>query len=674
MKSKLEVFKMFSKYGSKDDLNYKSDIQENFEDIDANNQTSKNKENVSQKQQSLPPSKPPRRKYSGQATLQKATECTTESEINLNITNSLSPKIINYDAEQINIIASQQEESNDSIENENIFSPESNYFDTNSAEYFSVPKHTYPDQNLPWDRQYSSLQETLLHGSFSKQNLESKSMGSTPLHSVFHTNFPETLYFTPAPYHSSSGVHSLPPFIQSYSPRESSFEILNRKEEKYFSKETFYDKLRNDNILNSIVAATNSLKFPCHRRHHSDPVLSWDKKLSKKSSVVRTTSQRSHSFMGPSTNKTFSKLSIENLRNQHYLGGIKDPILLSAEVKALREINEKLWQHLHSVQSQFDILQKFRHVSKSDISRPTQFADLLAEIYYAQKERDQAMQARLRLMTQERDTAVNQLQQLLQYLGSGLKQESDSSDEDELEESLQNGNEFLKMNLLSHQGVDKLLRNLEATQSPVKLMHQKEILLSNVYRARDHRKRRLSHELHVILAERDAAIEKARNLEEELLQWRHSNSLWQADTKQWESNLLDTLRQVITERDASIAKVSELEEKLRLCYHLQASLIGVNNQQDISEIEQLEVLQKTETPQDSAQKGFGDNSLIASLLQSNLNNEEKLHLQNEMSTLSLQLEVEKKARETAEEKYHKLERLVNVLQKKVNGLSVGVSV
>ncbi|XP_067134959.1 myosin heavy chain, clone 203-like isoform X1 [Centruroides vittatus] len=674
---------MFGKYGSEEALNYKTNSKENLEGSNADNQTPSNKENTTQQQQSIRPLKPPRRKYSLQTTSQKETECTTELESNLNISNSLSPKIINSDTEQMYVINSQHEDINNTAENENIFNTESNYFDSNSAEYFSVPKHTISDQNLSWDRQYSSLQEVLINGSLSKSNLESKSMGSTPLHSLFHTNSftsschnvfsPETLYFTSAPYHSSSGVHSLPPFIQSYSPRESSFERLNRKEEKYFSKETFYDKLRNDNFLNSIVAATNNLKLPCHRRHHSDPVLSWDNKLTKKS-MVRTASQRSHSFIGPSPNKAFNKLSMENLKNQHYLGGIKDPILLSAEVKALREINEKLWQHLHSVQSQLDILQKFKHVSKSDMSRPTQFADLLAEIYYAQKERDQAMQARLRLMMQERDTAVNQLQQLLKCLGSDLKQESDSSDEDEIEESLQNGNDFLKMNLLSHQGVDKLLRNLEATQSPVKLMHQKEILLANVYRARDHRKHRLSHELRVILAERDAAIEKARSLEEELLQWRHSNSLWQADTKQWESNLLDTLRQVITERDTSIAKVNELEEKLRLCYHLQASLIGVNNQQGISEIEQLDVFQKTESSQESTQKGFGETSLITSLLQSNLNNEEKSHLQNEMSTLSLQLESEKKAREIAEEKYQKLERLVNVLQKKVNGLSVGVSV
>ncbi|GBN33500.1 hypothetical protein AVEN_243975-1 [Araneus ventricosus] len=153
------------------------------------------------------------------------------------------------------------------------------------------------------------------------------------------------------------------------------------------------------------------------------------------------------------------------------------------------------------------------------------------------------------------------------------------------------------------------------------------------------------------------------------------NELWNADNKHWENNLLNILCQVIQQRDVALSKVNHVEN-LEHVVHSRSN----NESSRIIEplIDDYESLQKKSdnivgNVKRNFQSSHSDACKYDQLSIEPMSDEIRL-LKGEMLVLNKALEMEIEKRENAEEKCLRLERLVSVLQRKVNGQNVGISV
>lgn len=346
-----------------------------------------------------------------------------------------------------------------------------------------------------------------------------------------------------------------------------------------------------------------------------------------------------------------------------------DNSLLLEEVKVLREMNDQLWKHLCSTQSRLDQLQNANLPSESEnsLSSPS-FAELLTSIYYAQKEKEELIEARLQVALNERDAAVRELEELVEMLGRNFK------------ETTSNGG----VEDISDKTIKELLKEVETTQDPAKLMQHHNMLLTHLYHEKKGKLGGVPSDLQLALVEKNA-LTMVKQLEEELHHWKHSSDGWHRDTKQWEASLLDILCQVISQRDSAYQKVSKLQEELKSLHHffrqqkpssnvqLSPSYEGIQAQELISQCQgncKIHCASSEVTScDDSGDTGKVVNYNVSEKLPSDVDG-----LKAEMLTLNQTLQSETKARQIAEESCRRLERLVGVLRKKVNGLHVGVQV
>lgn len=347
-----------------------------------------------------------------------------------------------------------------------------------------------------------------------------------------------------------------------------------------------------------------------------------------------------------------------------------DNSLLLEEVKVLREMNDQLWKHLCSTQSKLDQLQNanFSSETENNVASPS-FADLLTSIYYAQKEKEDLIEARLQVALNERDAAVHELEELVEMLGRNFQ------------ETISDGN----IEDISDKTLKELLKEVETTQDPAKLVQHHNMLLAHLYREKKGKLGGVSSDLQLALVEKNNALTMVKQLEEELHHWKHSSDGWHRDTKQWEASLLDILCQVISQRDSAYQKVNKLQEELKSLHHcfrqqkhsgdvqLNPSYEGIQTQEHVSQCQgscrvhcaSTEVISCDESGDKGKTVNYNGSEGIPSELEV---------LKAEILTLNQSLQSEMKARQIAEESCCRLERLVGVLRKKVNGLHVGVQV
>ncbi|CAN8000634.1 unnamed protein product, partial [Ixodes hexagonus] len=184
-------------------------------------------------------------------------------------------------------------------------------------------------------------------------------------------------------------------------------------------------------------------------------------------------------------------------------GGRADPEPLTSsrlhplpeEVKALKEINTKLWNQLQHLQSQLDMQRRLKSPDGSPPSTTgVSFAELLADVYYAQRERDDSMRERLDSASQSADIYQRELRKLADA-------RCDASD------GMSSDDENCDNLVLS--GLDKIIQGLEGTWTPAKVARHQETLLATVQRLRENRGRRNRHQMRALQAQRDLALEKA---------------------------------------------------------------------------------------------------------------------------------------------------------------------
>lgn len=301
------------------------------------------------------------------------------------------------------------------------------------------------------------------------------------------------------------------------------------------------------------------------------------------------------------------------------------------EVKALQEINSKLWNQVQHLQSQLELLRRIKSPDKSlsTSANGVSFAELLADVYYAQRERDDSISERLASANQSLDLYQKELQKLAEA-------RSDASDGSGDEENCDN---------LVLSGLDKILQGLESSWAPARVTRHQETLLATVQRLRDHRGKRARHRLRAIQAERDVALEKVKVLEKEV-QELHMKAIWKSEN--WGCSSNDAVQQATNERNAALGRLHELQE----------SLAAQANNGDRGTGDGVKISTEAQTDFIGVQDGV--DLAASSFLQ---------ELKEEVSRISQRLDEEAASRQNAELKCQRLEELVNGFQKRLNGLN-----
>ncbi|GFU19774.1 uncharacterized protein NPIL_402671 [Nephila pilipes] len=417
----------------------------------------------------------------------------------------------------------------------------------------------------------------------------------------------------------------------------------------------FLEYFRNDSEIecSPFEMPSNSFElksFPreYHRRHHSDPVISH---------LDRSNPKNGSQKYVPKTHSFLESLSFDN-QNRLYnsLGTsneLKETQNLHEEIKTLKDINNKLWQHLCSTQV---CLEKMKKNSEENIGSLS-ISDLLTSLYCSQRAKDSAMEDRMKIILEERDAAIRELEDMVQIIARSFKDDTVAGEE-----------------MCSEKEIEDLLKEIEITYNPAKLLQQQRLLLTYLYRSKELKQDRIMHELKLAVSEKNHFREKVEYLEEELKSMRVCNELWNSDNKHWENNLLNILCQVIQQRDIALSKVNNAQN----LEHTNFRSANENSRIAETMVEGYESFQKHE----------GDSiSLVKRNFQSSHHDMRKCDqfsiepssdeirlLKGEILVLNKALEMEIEKRENAEEKCSRLERLVNVLQRKVNGQNVGISV
>ncbi|GFX91585.1 uncharacterized protein TNCV_3681711 [Trichonephila clavipes] len=126
--------------------------------------------------------------------------------------------------------------------------------------------------------------------------------------------------------------------------------------------------------------------------------------------------------------------------------------------------------------------------------------------------------------------------------------------------------------LCSDKEIKDLLKEIEITYNPAKLLKQQRLLLTYLYRSKELKQDRIMHELKLSISEKNHLREKMEHLEEEIKSMRICNELWNSDNKLWENNLLNILCQVIQQRDIALSKVNNAQSE-HTNYSIETGLI-----------------------------------------------------------------------------------------------------
>ncbi|XP_048654624.1 mirror-image polydactyly gene 1 protein isoform X3 [Marmota marmota marmota] len=282
---------------------------------------------------------------------------------------------------------------------------------------------------------------------------------------------------------------------------------------------------------------------------------------------------------------------------------------LLKELDILRTSNKKLQEKLakedkeqRKLKLKLELQEK---AAEAKISEKA--AALVEEVYFAQRERDEAVMTRLKLAIEERDEAITRAKDLeisLKVLENINPEENDMT-------------------------LQELLNRINNADTGIAIQKNGAVIVERIYKTKECKKRITAEEMNAVIQERDAALSQAKLL-----------SMQEA-------------------REAAVEQYKKLEEEiqtLRVYYSLHKSLSQEENLKDqfnhtLSTYE--EALKIRENIVSITQQ---QNEELATQLQQAL---------TERANMELQLQRAVEDSQVASEKVQKLERLVDVLRKKV---------
>ncbi|XP_012324596.1 mirror-image polydactyly gene 1 protein isoform X7 [Aotus nancymaae] len=282
---------------------------------------------------------------------------------------------------------------------------------------------------------------------------------------------------------------------------------------------------------------------------------------------------------------------------------------LLKELNILKTSNKKLQEKLAKEDKEQRKL-KFKlelQEKETEAKIAEKTAALVEEVYFAQKERDEAIMSRLQLAIEDRDEAIaraKHMEMSLKVLENINPEENDMT-------------------------LQELLNRINNADTGIAIQKNGAIIVDRIYKTKECKMRITAEEMSALIEERDAALSKAKLL-----------SMQQA-------------------RETAVQQYKKLEEEiqtLRVYYSLHKSLSQEENLKDqfnytLSTYE--EALKNRENIVSITQQ---QNEELATQLQQAL---------TERANMELQLQHAIEASQVANEKVQKLERLVDVLRKKV---------
>ncbi|NP_001292396.1 mirror-image polydactyly gene 1 protein [Danio rerio] len=311
----------------------------------------------------------------------------------------------------------------------------------------------------------------------------------------------------------------------------------------------------------------------------------------------------------------------------------KNIAFLLKELDSLRELNKKLQDKLALKEKELEtkLLDSQLQETEMEARANERAAVLVEEIYKAQRERDQAVMARLRLANEERDEALLRAKKLQE---ATLELENIKPEESDVD-------------------LEELLNRVNSAESALAIEQSGAAIIEQIQRARERRSQITSEEMKTVIQERDAALTRCKRLEQELLHikepsnnsansTRHSTT---QSTRERSSKLDLDLQEAQRERDKALLLSHSLQEELQTLRSV------LQHQADESSPDSSSTFNQSQTE---------IQPLLYRLQQ--LTSEH----QNAQTQLCLAQDREREANEKAQ----RLERLVEVLRKKVGTGSV----
>lgn len=319
--------------------------------------------------------------------------------------------------------------------------------------------------------------------------------------------------------------------------------------------------------------------------------------------------------------------------------------ILMKELEILRASNKKLQEKLtkedrekRKLKLKLELQEK---ATEAQIAEKT--AALVEEVYFAQRERDEAIMSRLQLANKERDEAIAQVKHMEMTL-----------------KALENINP--EENDMTLQELQNRINNAD---TEIAIQKNGAIIVDRIYKTMECKKRITAEEMNAVIEERNAALSQCKRLEQELhhlkeqKQTSANNMRHLTAENNQERALKAKLLAMQQARETAVQQYKKLEEEiqtLRVYYSLHKSLSQEENLKD--------QFNHTLTTYEEALKNREN---IISITQQQ-NEELAAQLQQALTdraNMELELEHAEEASRAANDKVQKLERLVDVLRKKV---------
>ncbi|XP_010630963.1 mirror-image polydactyly gene 1 protein isoform X3 [Fukomys damarensis] len=242
---------------------------------------------------------------------------------------------------------------------------------------------------------------------------------------------------------------------------------------------------------------------------------------------------------------------------------------LLKELDILRTSNKKLQEKLTKENKEQKKL-KFKlelqeKAMEATIAEKT--AALVEEVYFAQRERDEAVMSRLQLAIEERDEAIAQAKRMemsLKMLENINPEENDMT-------------------------LQELLNRINNADTGIAIQKNGAIIVDRIYRSKECKKRITAEEMNAVIEERDAALSQCKRLEQELHHLKEQNQTsannmrhLTAENNQ-ERALKVKLLSMHQAKETAVEQYKKLEEEiqtLRVYYSLHKSLSQEENLKD----------------------------------------------------------------------------------------------
>uniref|UniRef100_A0A8C1RZW0 Mirror-image polydactyly 1 n=1 Tax=Cyprinus carpio TaxID=7962 RepID=A0A8C1RZW0_CYPCA len=326
------------------------------------------------------------------------------------------------------------------------------------------------------------------------------------------------------------------------------------------------------------------------------------------------------------------KVISDSKKQVPFLDKEKNIVFLLKELDSLRDLNKKLQDRLALKEKELEtkLLDSQLQEAEQEVRASERAAALVEEIYKAQRERDQAVMARLRLANEERDEALLRAKKLQE---ATLELENIKPEESDVD-------------------LEELLNRVNSADSALAIEQSGAAIIEQIQRARERRSQITSEEMKAVIEERDAALTRCKCLEQELLRVKepcHNNSansthhLAAQNNRERASKLEEELQEAQREREKALLHSHTLEEELQTLRSVMQHQAGET---------------RLDSPATSNQSQI--QPLLYRLQQ----------LTAEFQSAQTQLCLTQEREREANEKVQRLERLVEVLRKKVGTGSV----